>query len=127
MLLDQRVGRVPVQPLALAVRHPGVRHGLTQAHVERAHHAIRGMKPAEGLQHDLVHGAIGLAVYRRTGDALAGEDKAAGQQYRHSGAIMQPEYHRVLGDPVHLEERSNRAEQVDHLQHQRHITLRDVD
>lgn len=107
--------------LALRVRHPGVRHGLADAQVERAYHAVRGVKPAEGLQDDLVHGHGGFAVYRRAGDTFASEGEATGQQQRHRGAIMQPKYHRVLGDPVHLEERSNRAEQIDHFEHQRHV------
>lgn len=121
VLLDQRMGRVTVHPVALAVRQAGVRHGLADAQVERAHHAVRGVKPAEGLQHGLVHRAGGLAVYRRAGDALAREGETAGEQHRHRGAIVQPKYHRVLGDSVHLEQRSNRAEQIDHFEHQRHV------
>lgn len=122
MLLNERMGRVTVHLLAAAARHSGIGHVLAQGQVERAHHAVRGVEPAEGLQDDLVHGAAGLAVYRRAGDALAGQDEAAGQQHRHGGAVMQPKDHRVLGDSVHLEERSNRAEQIDHLEHQRHVT-----
>lgn len=112
---------MPVHPVTLAVGHPGIGHGLSQAQVERADHAVGSMKPAEGLKHDLVHRAAGFAVYWRPGDAFAGQSEATGQQHRHRGAIMQPEYHRVLGDPVYLEERSNRAEQIDHLEHQRHV------
>lgn len=115
VLLDQRVGCVAVRPLTLAVGHSGIRHGLAEAHVEGVHHAVRGVKPAEGLQHDLVDGAAGFAVYGRAGDALTGESEATGQQHRHGGAIVQPKYHGILDDPVQLEERSNRAEQINHL------------
>jgi len=110
VLLDQRVGRMTVHPVALAVRHPGIGHGLAHAQVERAHHAIRGVKPTEGLQHGLVHGAACFAMYRRAGDTFAGQGETTGQQHCHGSPIMKPKHHRVLGDSVHLEERSNRAE-----------------
>lgn len=99
---------------------------MTDAHVERAYHAVRGVKPTEGLQHGLVHGRGGFAVYRRAGDALTGEGEATGEEHRHRGAIVQPKYHRVLGDSVHLEKRSNRPEQIDHFEHQRHLKQMEI-
>lgn len=99
---------------------------MTDAHVEGAYHAVRGVKPAEGLQHGLVHGRSGFAMYRRARDAFTGEGETTGEEHRYRGAIMQPKYHRVLGNPVHLEKRSNRAEQIDHFEHQRHLKQMEI-
>lgn len=91
--------------LALAVRDAGIRHRLAEAHVERVHHAVGGVKPAESLQDDLVHGTGSLAVYRRAGNAFARQRHTTTQKQSDCGAIMQTEYQRVFGDTFNFEER----------------------
>ena len=116
------MGRVAVHPFPFAVGNAGIGHRLSQAHVERVYHAVGGVKPAESLQDNFIHGAGGLAVNRRAGDALARQRHASTEQKCHRCAIVQPKYHRVLGDPLNFEQGPQRAEHVDHLQHQRHFS-----
>lgn len=104
-----------MHPGAFAVHYTRIWHCLAKAHIKRVHHAVRRMKPAERLQDDLVHGTGGLAVNRRTGNALAGQRHASTQQKGHCRSIMQSKYHRVLTDPLYLEEGPQRAEYVDHF------------
>lgn len=77
-----------VHPVAFAVRHTGIRHRLSKAHIKRVHHTVSGVQPTERLQNDLVDGTGCLAVYRRTGDTLTGQSQATPQQKRHCRAIM---------------------------------------
>ena len=122
VLLDQRMGPVAVH-LRLgdpAVGDAGVRYRPAEAHVEGVHHAVGGVQPAEGLEDDLVDGAGALAVDRRAADALAGEGQASGEQQGHRRPVVKPKDEGVLSHSLDLEERADRAEDVDHLQHYWH-------
>lgn len=72
VLLDQWMRSMPMNPFAFTVGDARIRYSLSKTQVEGMYHTVSRVKPTESLEHDLVDGTGSLAVYRRSGNALAG-------------------------------------------------------